>query len=94
MEPLAPTLRSIAADWLKKSDPAAVPVVLWPMVCGESVAARTSAKSFADGELKIAVPDRQWADQLREFVPRYLAAINEVAPAKVKAITFEAPAGQ
>jgi hypothetical protein len=94
MEPLAPTLRSIAADWLKKSDPAAVPVVLWPMVCGESVAARTSAKSFADGELKIAVPDRQWADQLREFVPRYLAAINEVAPAKVKMITFEAPAGK
>jgi predicted nucleic acid-binding Zn ribbon protein len=94
MEPLAPTLRSIAADWLKKSDPAAVPVVLWPMVCGESVAARTSAKSFADGELKITVPDRQWADQLREFVPRYLAAINEVAPAKVKAITFEAAAGK
>ncbi len=94
MEPLAPTLRSIAADWLKKTDPAAVPVVLWPIVCGESVAARTSARSFSDGELTVAVPDRQWADQLREFVPRYLAAINEVAPAKVKAIKFEAPAGK
>jgi len=92
MEPLAPTLRSIAADWLKKTDPAAVPVVLWPIVCGESVAARTSARSFADGELIVAVPDRQWAEQLRDFVPRYLAAMNEVSPAKVKAIVFQAQA--
>jgi len=94
MEPLAPTLRTIAADWLKRTEPAAIPIVLWPMVCGESVAARTSAKSFADGQLTVAVPDRQWAEQLREFVPRYLAAINEVAPAKVKAITFEALASK
>jgi hypothetical protein len=94
VEPLAPTLRAIAADWLKKTDPASIPVVLWPMVCGESVAARTNARSFADGELKVAVPDRQWVEQLREFVPQYLAAINEVAPAKVKAIIFQAPAGK
>jgi predicted nucleic acid-binding Zn ribbon protein len=88
MEPLAPTLRAVAADWLKKTDPASIPIVLWPMVCGESVAARTRADSFADGRLAIAVPDRQWVDQLRDFVPQYLAAINEVAPVKVRSIEF------
>jgi predicted nucleic acid-binding Zn ribbon protein len=89
VEPLAPTLRAVAADWLKKSDPAAIPVVLWPMVCGESVAARTRANAFADGRLEITVPDRQWVEQLRDFVPQYLAAINEVAPVKVTSIEFQ-----
>jgi hypothetical protein len=94
VEPVAPTLRAVAADWLKKTDPASIPVVLWPMVCGESVAARTTARAFVNGELTVAVPDRRWVEQLREFVPQYLAAINEVAPAKVKMITFQAPAGK
>jgi predicted nucleic acid-binding Zn ribbon protein len=88
MEPLAPTLRVVAADWLKKTDPAAIPIVLWPMVCGESVSARTRASSFSDGRLAVTVPDRQWVEQLRDFVPQYLAAINEVAPVKVTSIEF------
>ena len=88
MEPLAPTLRSVAADWLKKTEPASVPLVLWPLVCGESIAVRTQAASFHAGKLTVHVPDRHWADQLRDFVPQYLAAINEVAPQKVTSIEF------
>jgi predicted nucleic acid-binding Zn ribbon protein len=88
MEPLAPTLRSVAADWLKKTEPASVPIVVWPLVCGESIAGRTQAASFHAGKLTVRVPDRHWADQLRDFVPQYLAAINEVAPQKVTSIEF------
>jgi predicted nucleic acid-binding Zn ribbon protein len=89
MEPLAPTLRSVAADWLKRTEPASVPLVLWPLVCGEAIAARTRAASFADGKLVVAVPDRQWTAQLREFLPQYLAALNEASPVKVRSIEFE-----
>jgi hypothetical protein len=88
MEPLAPTLRAVAADWLKKTEPASVPVVLWPLICGASIASRTQALSFIDGTLLISVPDRHWIDQLREFIPQYLATMNEVAPLKVKYIEF------
>lgn len=89
MEPLAPTLRAVAADWLKKTEPASVPLVLWPLICGQSIAARTQAVSFADGALLVSVPDKHWIDQLRVFVPQYLAAINEVAPLKVQKIEFK-----
>jgi predicted nucleic acid-binding Zn ribbon protein len=89
MEPLAPTLRSVAADWLKKTEPASVPLVLWPLICGEAIAARTRAVSFTDGTLVIAVPDRHWITQLQEFVARYLAALNEVSPVKVRSIEFQ-----
>lgn len=94
MESLAPTLRAVAADWLKKTEPAAVPLVLWPTVCGEAVAARTKARDFTDGQLTIAVPDRQWVEQLREFIPQYLASINAVAPIKVRVILFESQSSQ
>ena len=92
MEPLAPTLRSVAAEWLKKNEPASVPLVLWPLICGEAIAARTRATSFADGILVVAVPERQWTAQLREFVPQYLAALNEVSPVRVRSIEFQANA--
>ena len=92
MEPLAPTLRSVAADWLKKTEPTSVPLVLWPLICGEAIAARTRAASFADGTLVVAVPDREWTAQLREFVPQYLAALNEVSPVEVRSIRFEVSA--
>jgi predicted nucleic acid-binding Zn ribbon protein len=88
MEPLAPTLRSVAADWLKKTEPASVPLVLWPLICGEAIAARTRATSFTEGTLVISVPDREWTAQLREFVPQYLAALNEVSPVKIRSIEF------
>lgn len=89
MEPLAPTLRAVAAEWLKRSEPDAAPVVLWPMVCGESVAARTKALRWANGELLVEVPDRQWESQLRDFVSQYMASINEVSPVKVTSIRFQ-----
>ena len=41
-----------------------------------TVAERTQALSFADGVLRVAVPD-EVASELQGLAPRYLAAINE-----------------
>lgn len=89
MEPLAPTLRSVAAEWLAKTEPASVPLVLWPLICGPSIAARTEAIAYADETLTVAVPDRHWITQLHEFVPQYLATMNEASPVRVRSIEFK-----
>ena len=88
MEPLAPTLRSVAAEWLAKTEPASVPLLLWPLICGPSIAARTEAVEYANETLRIAVPDRHWIAQLREFVPQYLATLNDASPVRVRSIEF------
>ena len=52
----------------------------WTLACGAAVAERTRVLGMADGILRVAVPDAAWCAQLRDFAPRYLAAINRLWP--------------
>ena len=60
----------------------------WPVVCGSAVAERTRAVSFADGVLRVAVPDAGWKSELQGLAPRYLAAINRYTIEPVRKIEF------
>lgn len=60
----------------------------WPVVCGSAVAERTRAVSFADGVLRVAVPDTGWRSELQGLAPRYLGAINRYTTEPVRKIEF------
>ena len=60
----------------------------WPVVCGSAVAERTRALSFADGVLRVAVPETGWKSELQALAPRYLAAINRYTIEAVRKIEF------
>lgn len=68
-------------------------MLAWAVVCGKTVAEKTSATAFSDGELHVTVPDRAWQKELASFVPQYIAGINRVVGEDVvQRITFT-PAG-
>jgi predicted nucleic acid-binding Zn ribbon protein len=64
------------------------PLMAWPVVCGSAVAERTQALSFADGVLRVAVPDAGWKSELQSLAPRYLAAINRYTIEPVCRVDF------
>ena len=64
------------------------PLMAWPVVCGSAVAERTRALSFADGVLRVAVPEPGWKSELQVLAPRYLAAINRYTMEAVRKIEF------
>jgi hypothetical protein len=68
-------------------------IMAWPLACGPRTAARTSAVSFADGVLTVAVPDEGWSRQLQNFVPQYLAALNQLSAEPVRSIDFQVAHG-
>jgi predicted nucleic acid-binding Zn ribbon protein len=61
------------------------------VVCGSAVAERTRALSFADGVLRVAVPEMGWKSELQTLAPRYLAAINRYTTEPVRKIEFVVP---
>jgi len=63
-------------------------MMAWPLACGAKTAARTSALSFADGVLTVAVPDDAWRQQLQSFIPQYVAALNRMLTEPVSNIEF------
>ena len=65
MEPARPILKKLLADILNRFPAEQVPLEAWPFVCGKQVARRTQAVGFADGVLRIEVPDAAWRAQLR-----------------------------
>src|SRR5439155_3284331 len=65
-----------------------VPVLAWPLACGQAVAARTTALEFADGNLRVQVPDAGWRAELQALAPQYLAVINRYVAESVKKVEF------
>lgn len=81
------TLKKIFSDVVRREgDDGAV--MAWPLACGGKLAERTTALSFADGVLTVAVPDEAWRYQLQSFVPQYLAALNQMVAEPVGKIEF------
>jgi len=60
----------------------------WPLACGQAVAARTTALEFADGNLRVQVPDAGWRAELQALAPQYLAVINRYVAESVKKVEF------
>jgi predicted nucleic acid-binding Zn ribbon protein len=88
MEPVRPTLQKLLADILNRFPAEQVPLETWPFVCGKQVARRTQAVSFADGVLRIEVPDTAWRAQLRELSADYLAGLNNYSSTRVDRVEF------
>jgi Dna[CI] antecedent DciA-like protein len=85
-----PTLEKIVAEQLRRAPAAEQPLLAWPIVCGRTVAEKTSAQVFSNGELQVAVPDRGWKNELMSFAPQYIAGINRlVGKELVNRITFK-----
>ncbi len=88
MQHARPTLHKIFAATVNRSAGDDAPVVVWPLACGSAVAGRTSALSCVNGELAVAVPDLTWRNQLQTLSSRYITAVNQLSPHKVKSIRF------
>jgi Dna[CI] antecedent, DciA len=88
MEHIGRGLEKIVLDCLQQAPAAAVPLRLWPMVCGSAVAARTHAFSFENGVLEVEVGNSGWKSELQSLAPRYLAVLNQYLPGTVRRIEF------
>lgn len=89
MESAREGLHKIVADAIRRAPADEAPLLGWPLACGAAVAARTRALEYADGVLRVQVPDAMWRNELLALVPRYLATLNQFA--KVKRIEFVIP---
>lgn len=65
----------------------AVPLA-WPLVCGKSVAERTRAVEFHEGELVVEVPDKSWRNELAGYLPHYLHQLKSATGISVEKIRF------
>lgn len=88
MEPAGSELEKIVARSLRQAPPLEAPLMAWPVVCGSAVAERTHALTFADGVLRVSVPEAGWKSELQVLAPRYLAAINRYTIEPVRKIEF------
>ena len=81
-------MKKIFADTLRRRASDDAPPLAWPLACGLTVAAKTSAIGYVDGVLTIAVPDTTWQQQLQGLNQQYLAALKQISPQPVTAINF------
>jgi hypothetical protein len=88
MEPVGSSLEKIVADSLRRAPAGNGPVLAWPVVCGQAVAARTTAVEFAKGILRVEVPDKGWRTELQSLAAQYLAVINRYTSERVERIEF------
>jgi hypothetical protein len=91
VEPASTGLAKIFRDLLEHAPAHEIPVIAWPMVCGEKVASRTRALAFSEGILWIEVPDKAWKLQLMELAPQYVAAVNTLGSERVRRVEFLIP---
>ena len=91
MEQVGAGLEKIVAGSLRRAPAGQGPVLAWAMACGHAVAARTRALDFAQGILRVEVPDWGWRAELQALAPQYLAVINRYAAESVKRIEFVVP---
>jgi len=88
MESARDTLQKLVAGVLNRLPAEQVPVEAWQFVCGKQVAGRTQALGFADGVLRVEVPDAGWQTQLQDLSARYLASLNQYSATRVERIEF------
>jgi hypothetical protein len=88
MEQAGAGLERIVAGSLRRVPQSEAPLLAWPLVCGSAVAERTRAVQFADGILRVEVPDAGWKREMQSLAPRYVASMNRYAGQKVERIEF------
>jgi predicted nucleic acid-binding Zn ribbon protein len=88
MERAAAGLQKIVSDALRRMPPGQAPISAWPLACGTAVAARTRVLDFAQGVLRVEVPDHGWKEELQALAPEYLAVINRYVGDSVQRIRF------
>jgi Dna[CI] antecedent, DciA len=81
-------LESIVAKALRRSPAAESAMLAWPLACGSAVADRTRALDFAEGILRVEVPDAGWRRELMNLAPRYVAVVNKYSGVVVRRIEF------
>ncbi len=94
MESTRDTLQKLVAEMLARVPSEEVPVVAWPFICGKKVADRTEALTFADGVLRVRVPDETWRSQLADMMPHYLQLLRQYTGQKIKKLDFVLPEGK
>jgi hypothetical protein len=88
MQPVGTGLEKIVGSSLRRSPAGQGPLLAWALACGHAVAARTRAIDFAQGILRVEVPDAGWRAELRALAPQYLAVMNRYVAESVKRIEF------
>src|SRR5438034_11013027 len=88
MEHASVGLERIVASSLRRAPSGEGPVLAWPLSCGQAVAARTRALEFADGVLRVEVPDAGWRRELQVLAPRYLATLSRYGAEGVTRVEF------
>ena len=91
MEQAGPGLEKIVAGSLRRAPAGQGPVLAWALACGHAVAVRTRALDFAEGILRVQVPDWGWRAELQTLAPQYLAVINRYVAESVKRVEFVIP---
>ena len=88
MEPINAVLEKIVAKSLRQTASAEAPLVAWPLACGDAVAKRTRAVEYANGILRVEVPDFGWRTELKAMARQYLAILNRYVSDDIKRIEF------
>jgi hypothetical protein len=88
MQPAAAGLDKVLARSIRKAPAEEAPLLAWPLACGSAVAARTRALDFADGILRVEVPDAGWRRELQALAPRYLATLSRYGADGVTRVEF------
>lgn len=88
MEQVGAGLEKIVAGSLRRSPTGQGPLLAWALACGHAVATRTRAVEFAQGILRVEVPDPGWRAELQALAPQYLAVINRYVGESVRRIEF------
>lgn len=88
MQPAGLGLDRVVARSLRKAPAGQAPLLAWPLACGSAVAGRTRALNFADGVLRVEVPDAGWREELQTLAPRYLVVLNRYVAENVARIEF------
>ena len=88
LEQVGAGLEKIVAGSLRRAPMGQGPLQAWALACGQTVAARTRAVDFAQGILRVRVPDAGWRVELQALAPQYLAVINRYVAERVTRIEF------
>lgn len=88
MEHAGKVLEKVVAASVRRAPPGLGPILAWPVACGQTVAVRTTALDFADGTLRVQVPDAGWRAELQSLAPQYLAVMNRYSSESIRRIEF------
>jgi len=88
MEHVGTGLEKIVSSSLRRAPAGEGPMLAWPLACGHAVSKRTRAVDFAQGILRVEVPDAGWRTELQALASRYLAVMNRYTSESVKRIEF------